>query len=72
MKLLKRRAREAPSFASQCERRHTAQGRIAHLWYPDHGALSPFGRAADILETEPLPTCEFCKDAAGIVEAMSR
>lgn len=67
MKLtLKRRPRD---LASQCERRRTPQGRIAHLWRPDRGPLCPFGAAASDPAEPGLPLCEICRVVAGLPRA---
>jgi hypothetical protein len=69
VKLLRRKSTAPPDLASQCQWRHTRQGRIRHGHLPGAGALCPFGGAADIPADLSMQVCTWCADALAELQA---
>lgn len=68
MRLLKRN-RAPQSFASQCTRVRTPQGRKAHYRHPEHGVLCGWP-GAEVEAERSLELCKLCEVAAETADAV--
>ena len=62
--------KKPPSFADQCERVCTGQGRKAHYRHPDLGILCGW-QSPDWIPAGPgCPDCKLCRSAAEAADEM--